>query len=671
MKGTILSLLVFAILVACNNTEENNTATTENLEEFQFLSETFADLKILRYQIPDFKKLTLDQKKLVYFLSEAGKSGRDITYDQNYQHNIKIRKKLESIVTNYSGNREDPQWKLFMTYMKRFWFSNGIHHHYSNNKLIPEFSRDYLNKLLRFSGQLPSEEIIEIVFNPDIDNKKVNLDESKGLLTGSSINFYAPDITESEVHEFYSNRINKSTDRPISYGLNSKLVRDENGNIKEEVWKSGEMYGKAIDKIIFWLEKAVTVAENSNQKKGLELLIKYYQTGDLKTWDEYNIIWARTTEGDIDYINSFIEVYNDPLGYRGAYESIVQIKDFEASKRMEILSKNAQWFEDNSPISDEHKKSNVVGVSYKVVNVASETGDSSPSTPIGVNLPNANWIRKEYGSKSVSLGNIIHAYNKVGTKGFLEEFYHRDEEIAWTKEYGSLGDKMHTALHEVIGHASGQINEGVGTPKETLKNYASTIEEGRADLVALYFLLDPKLIELGLIQDLVVGKEQYSSYITNGLITQLRRIELGQNIEEAHMRNRAWISAWCFEKGKKNNVIEKIVKNGKTYFVVNDFNKLRHLFGELLKETQRIKSEGDFESAKMLVENYGVKIDPILHKEILERADKLNSAPYSGFINPELIPVKSDNGEIIDIRVEYPNDFTKQMLYYAKNYSFL
>lgn len=670
MRHFVLLIVIIGLFGSCQpKTETLNTA--DHSEEFQFLSETFADLKILRYQIPDFDKLTLDQKKLVYYLSEAGKSGRDITYDQNYRYNLVIRKALEGVITNYSGDREEQAWLDFMTYVKRIWFANGIHHHYSNDKIMPKFSRAYLERALKISGRKLPAEVLDIMFDEKLDNKRVNLDEAKGLLAGSAVNYYDPSITAEDAETFYSELIDKEDSRPISYGLNSKLVKDKSGKLKEEVWKSGGMYGAAIDKIIYWLEKAVTVAENDAQKKGLELLIEYYKTGDLKIWDQYNIVWTGATEGDIDYINGFIEVYNDPIGYRGAYESIVQIKDFEASDRMLILSKNVQWFEDNSPVADQHKKPNVVGVSYKVVNVASGTGDASPSSPFGVNLPNADWIRSTYGSKSVSLGNILHVYNNVGTEGFLEEFYYRDEEIGLTKKYGGMGDKILTALHEVIGHASGQINEGVGTPKETLKSYASTIEEGRADLVALYFLMDQKLIDLGLIPNFKVAKEQYGSYITNGLVTQLQRLKLGQQIEEAHMRNRAWIAAWCYEKGLEENVIEKIIEKEKTYFVVNDFDKLRLLFGELLKETQRIKSEGDFEAAKDLVENYGVKVDADLHAEVLSRSEKLKSAPYSGFINPELVPVLDENNEITDIIVEYPDNFKEQMLYYSKNYSFL
>ncbi len=665
----ILSLAALLAFGCSQPAEKESVAETE--DNFQYLSEQFSDLKILRYQVPDFDKLSLDQKKLVYYLSQAGLSGRDIMWDQNYRHNLTIRKTLENIVNSYSGDKNTPDWEAFMTYTKRVWFSNGIHHHYSMAKIMPEFSQDYFAELLKDTNQTLEGEALIAIFDPEYDNKKVNLDPMKGLLKGSAVNFYAPDVTEDEVDEFYSQIIDKNADRPISYGLNSKIVKDENGKLQEVVWKSGGMYGAAIDEIIGWLEKATTVAENEAQKKGLELLIKYYQTGDLKVWDEYNIVWAGATDGDIDYINGFVEVYNDPKGYRGSYETIVEIKDFEASERMKVLSENAQWFEDNSTIMDEHKKANVVGVSYKVVNVASEAGDASPSTPIGVNLPNSNWIRKEYGSKSVSLGNITGAYNNAGSSGFLDEFEFDKARRARSHEYDQLADKMHTALHEVVGHASGQLNPGVGTPKETLKSYASTLEEGRADLVGLYFLLDQKLVDLGLIPSLEVGKAHYDDYIRNGMMTQLRRLKPGEDIEEAHMRNRAWISYWSFEQGKADNVIEKVVKDGKTYFVVNDYEKLREIFGRLLRETQRIKSEGDYNAVQALVDGYGVKVDQELHAEVLERAATLKSAPYSGFINPVLVPETDADGNITDVKVTYPEDFTGQMLYYAENYSFL
>jgi dipeptidyl-peptidase-3 len=639
--------------------------------DFEFVAEQFADIKVLRYQIPGWENLTLKEKELVYYLTQAGTAGHDIHWDQNYRHNLKIRKALENVYQNYKGDRTSKDWKNFETYLKRFWFASGIHHHYSSDKIRPDFSEKYLNQLLADTKTNLSPEVVSVIFNKE-DAKKVNLDESKGLLAGSAVNFHDKGITEKEVEDFYSKVKSPDPARPLSYGLNSKMVRGADGKLQEKVWKSGGMYGAAIDKIIFWLEKAKTVAENKAQADALGLLIQYYKTGDLKIWDDYNIAWLQATEGNIDYIHGFVEVYNDPLGARGSYESIVQIKDFDMSVKMEKISKNAQWFEDNSPLMPAHKKKNVVGVSYKTVIVAGEAGDSSPSTPIGVNLPNADWIRAEHGSKSVSLGNIVDAYNNAGGKGKLKEFANDEEEIALEQKYNEQADKLHTALHEVVGHASGQINPGVGTPKETLKSYASTMEEGRADLVGLFYLYNPKLQELGLVEDWKkTGMAAYNSYIRNGLMTQLVRLEPGADIEEAHMRNRQWVSAWAFEKGKKDNVIEKLTRNGKTYFNITNYEKLHDLFGQLLKETQRIKSEGDYNAAKALVETYGVKVDQKLHAEVLERNKQFNSAPYSGFINPLLVPKTDANGKIIDINVVQPKSFAEQMMFYSKNFGFL
>jgi dipeptidyl-peptidase-3 len=662
-------------LAACSNTTSNDnaemkdTTSTEN-EDFKYMAEKFADLKIIRYRIPGFDQLSLQQKKLVYYLTQAGYAGRDIIWDQNYRHNLKIRNILENIVKNYDGDKTAADWEAFMTYTKRVWFANGIHHHYSMDKFKPEFNVDYFNTLCEATGTEVSDEIKEVIFNPEVDNKKVSLDPKKDLLLASATNFYGPDISEKEAEAFYKAKMKAGDKTPISYGLNSKLVRGENG-LEERVWKIDGMYGAAIKEIVGWLEKAVEVAENEAQGEALKLLIEYYKTGDLKTWDDYNVAWTSATEGDVDYINSFIEVYNDPLGYRGSFETIVEINDFDASKRMAVLAENAQWFEDNSTILPEHKRASVTGVSYKVVNVAGESGDASPSTPIGVNLPNANWIRANHGSKSVSLGNIITAYDKAGGKGMLKEFCHSEEEIKLAEEHGTLAGKMHTALHEVIGHASGKINDGVGTPKETLKNYSSTLEEARADLVGLYYIMDQKLIDLGLVPSLDVAKAEYNGYIRNGMMLQLRRLEPGAVLEEAHMRNRQLVASWAYEKGMDENVIEKVQKEGKTYFVVNDYVKLRALFGELLKEIQKIKSEGDYEAGKNLVENYGVQVDQELHKEVLARSEKLNIPPYGGFINPRLVPVTDDAGNITDVKVEYPDDFTGQMLEYADKYAFL
>ena len=662
-KKILFLLVIISIIFSCNINQEEKS-------EFSHFSEQFSDLKVLRYQIPGFDKLTLNQKKFVYYLTEAGLYGRDIMYDQNYRHNLKIRRALENIYLNYNGNKNDNQWKSFEIYLKRIWFSNGIHHHYSNDKFDPDFSQEYLKNLMNETNTELNNQVFDLIFN-DVDSKKVNRDKSKGIIIGSSVNFYDPDITEEEVENFYNNIKVPDPKKPISIGLNSKLVR-EDGVLKEKVWKKGGMYSESIEKIIENLEIAKKYAENKKQADALGLLIKYYETGDLKIWDDYNVAWVETTEGDVDYINGFIEVYNDPKGYRGSYESVVQIKDFEMSKKMSAISSEAQWFEDNSTIMDVHKKKNVVGISYNTVNVAGEAGDASPSTPIGINLPNANWIRANHGSKSISLGNILYAYGNAGSSGRLEEFAYSKEEIELEKKYGKDADNLHTALHEVIGHASGQIVDGVGTPKETLKNYASSLEEARADLVGLYFIVDKKMEELGISPSSKdMGRTSYDGYIRNGLMTQLIRIKLGDDVEQAHMRNRQTVSKWVYEKGLSDNVIEKIVENDKTYFVINDYEKLRELFGELLREIQRIKSEGDYEAGKNLIENYGVKIDQELHEEILKRNEKFTSAPYSGFINPVLTPELDDKGKIIDIKVEQPESFAVQMIEYASRYSTL
>ncbi len=674
MKKLIsLGILCTLIICSCSQTEtiKDNTNTTEEVKNnFNFQTESFADLKILRYQVPGFEKLSPQQQKLVYYLSEAGYAGRDIIWDQNYRHNLSIRRTLEKIINEWDGNRNTSNWENFMTYTKRVWFSNGIHHHYSMDKFTPEFSEYYFTGLMNTVGASLNDEALKAMFDPTFDAKKVNLDPSKGLVLGSAVNFYDPDINEAEVDAYFASIKDSETNEPVSYGINSKLIRGKDG-IEEKVYKLKGMYGEAIAEIIGWLEKAVSVAENQAQSDALKLLVEYYKTGDLKTWDAYNIAWVNATEGDIDYINSFIEVYNDPKGYTGSFESIVEITDFEASAQMKVLSDNAQWFEDNSSIMEEHKKKNITGVSYKVISVASESGDASPSTPIGVNLPNANWIRANHGSKSVSIGNIVYAYAQAGGKGMLEEFCHDEEEIERAKTHSKLAGKLHTALHEVLGHASGQLNPGVGTPKETVKSYASTLEEGRADLVALYYIMDEKLIELGLMESLETGKAEYDSYIRNGLMVQMQRLEPGADVEESHMRNRQWVSAWAFEKGMEENVISKVMKDGKTYFEINDYKKLQSIFGELLREVQRIKSAGDYEACQALVEGYGVKVDQNLHKEVLARVKKLNIAPYGGFINPKMIPTTDNTGEIVSIEMTYPDDFTVQMLDYAKRYSFL
>jgi dipeptidyl-peptidase III len=665
------SLLFFSCAEGQKNEKINDAIAVNNVEtssDFNYNVEQFADLRILRYQIPSWEGLSLKEQQLVYYLTQAGLAGRDIMWDQNYRHNLKIRKALETIYTTFDGDKASDDWKSFEVYLKRVWFSNGIHHHYSNDKIKPEFSSEYLKSLLTATGATLEAEAFTVIFD-DKDSKKVNQGKGVDNVALSAVNFYGPNVTNADVEEFYGNMKSPSPDKPLSHGLNSQLIK-ENGVLKERVYRSGGLYGAAIDKIVEWLKKAQGVAENKEQGDALGLLIQYYNTGDLQTWDDYNVAWTSATTGNIDYINSFIEVYNDPLGYRGSYETIVQIKDFDMSKKMAVLSENAQWFEDNSPLMEAHKKKNVVGVSYKVVNVAGEAGDASPSTPIGVNLPNANWIRATVGSKSVSLGNIINAYNNAGNSGRLKEFVNDEEELALEEKHGQLGDKLHTALHEVIGHASGQLNPGVGETKETLKNYASTLEEGRADLVGLYYLYHPKLQELGLVEDWKkVGMAAFDGYIRNGLMTQLIRLNLGDDVEESHMRNRQWVSAWAFEKGAADNVIEKITRHGKTYFNINDYDKLHELFGELLRETQRIKSEGDYAAVEALVEGYGVKVDQALHAEVLERNKQFTSAPYSGFVNPVIVPNRNDEGEIESFSIEQPETFEEQMLNYSKNYS--
>ncbi len=673
MKKTVFisfalsGLLFFSCGEDKSEPKEQEVAMAEQTDDFDYKVDQFADLRILRYQIPGWEDLSLKEQKLVYYLTQAGLEGRDIMWDQNYRHNLKIRKAFENIYRNYEGDKDSEDWKNFEIYMKRMWFSNGIHHHYSNAKMKPDFSKEYLQQLLTDTNSDLSGEALEVLFN-DADSKKVNLSKDSDIVKESAINFYGPDVTTADVENYYG-AIEVDADEPIEVGLNSKLIM-ENGKLVEKVYKSGGMYGPAIDKIIGWLEKAKGVAEDEQQAKALGLLIEYYKTGDLNTWDDYAVAWVESTEGDIDWINGFIEVYNDPKGYKGSYETIVEIKDFDMSKKMAVLSKEAQWFEDNSPLMEEHKKDSVKGVSYKTVIVAGEAGDASPSTPIGVNLPNNNWIRQAHGSKSVSLGNIINAYNNAGGSGRLKEFAHDEEEIELEEKYGKNADKLHTALHEVVGHASGQINPGVGTPKETLKSYKSTIEEGRADLFGLYYLMDPKLEELGLVEDWEkTGKAAYDGYIRNGLVGQLVRLELGDDVEEAHMRNRQWVSAWVYEKGKDEGVIEKVTRDGKTYYDIKDYQRLRELFGELLRETQRITSEGDYEAAKNLVEDYGVKVDQELHKQVLDRNKQFEAAPYSGFVNPEIRPTMDDNGEITGFTIYQPETFEEQMLRYSENYS--
>tara|TARA_B100000795_G_scaffold10877_1_gene7604 strand:+ start:10931 stop:13012 length:2082 start_codon:yes stop_codon:yes gene_type:complete len=655
-------------------TEEYNSikgADIQDPTDFEWKAETVADLGLYRYQIPasSWNNLDVQKRTYVYYLGQAGLAGRDMMWDQNYRHNLEIREALEAVYTNSSDKSSD-EFDAFKEYTKRVWFSNGIHHHYSMMKFTPEFSKTWFGKALQEAKGTISEEALQAMFDSEMDSKKVELDPKKGLLESSAVNFYAPDISTLEAEAFYAEMIDRSDKRPIEYGLNSRLYKDADGTIKEDVYKVGGLYGPALERVVFWLEKAEKIAETPRKATALRKLIQYYKTGDLKIWDDYNIQWAAAVEGDVDYINGFIEVYNDPLGYRGSYETVVEINDVDASGRMKVLMDNVQWFEDNSPFLPEHKKDKVVGVSYKVVNVASEAGDASPSTPIGVNLPNSNWIRAQYGSKSVSLGNIVYAYSKAGGSGMLREFSNDEEEIAMAEKYGDAAGKMHTALHEVVGHASGKLEEGVGTPKETLKSYASTIEEGRADLVALYFMLDNKLVEYGLMESTDVGRAEYDSYIRNGMLAQLRRLEKGADIEEAHMRNRAWIAHWVVEKGG-SEVIEKIEREGNIFYNIKNYEKLQGLFGELLQKVQTIKSQGDYAAAEALVEGYGVKVNQDVHQQVLDRSSKLKSPAYGGFVNPTLEAVEDKEGNITDVKVNYGMTFEEQMLFYSDKYGHL
>jgi dipeptidyl-peptidase-3 len=668
------------MLHACQNRQSDTP--TEPQAEFQVLADQFADLQVLRYRIPGFENLTLQQKELLYYLSQAARSGHDMIWDQNYRHNLLIRKTIENIVEHYEGDRKDPRWEQFMVYAKRVWFSNGIHHHYSTRKFIPEFDTAYWNALIQGcpkatfpvtpSCSNPTQLaafLQPILFDAKIDAKRVNQESGIDLVQGSANNFYSG-VSQKEVEAFYKPLKNPTDTTPVWFGLNSRLTKI-NGKVTEIPWKSGGLYGEAIDRIRFWLQKAISVAENPKQKKALELLVEYYKTGDLKTWDAYNIAWVQDTESMIDVVNGFIEVYGDPLGMRASYESVVSFRDMEATKRIKAIGDQAQWFEDQSPILAEHKKAKVTGISAKVITVVQEAGDASPSTPIGINLPNADWIRKMHGSKSVALGNIVYAYNEMGAKGSsIQEFAWDQAEIDRSKKFGPLAGDLHTDLHEVIGHASGQLNPGIGTPKETLKQYASTLEEARADLVALYYIMDPKLIELGVMPSLEVGKAEYDGYIRNGLMLQLRRLEVGENLEESHMRNRQLNAAWAYQKGLANKVIERKQRDGKTYFVVNDYNALRDLFGQLLREIQRIKSEGDFKAGQALVETYGVKVDQALVAEVKKRFESIQSKPYSGFIQPRLVPIMVQ-GKIKDVKVEYPDNFVEQMMEFGREYATL
>ena len=658
----------------------NATKGARSEEEFQVVADQFADIQVLRYRVPGFDQLSLQQKKLAYYLTEAGLAGRDIFYDQKYQHNLAVRKTLEAILRTYSGDKNAEDYKKLIVYAKRVFFANGVHHHYSTSKFVPECSADFFKTVLSKTdrSKLPLEGrsieeftafITPIIFDPKLDAKMVDLSPNIDNVKASAVNFYR-DVTEEEVNRYYEELKNKSSNKLLSFGLNSQVVKQD-GKVAERVWKADGLYGPAISKIISWLNKAIEVAENDQQKEHLRHLVKFYETGDLEHFDQHAIAWVKETEARVDAVNGFIEVYQDPMQMKGSFESVVSIKDMEASKRIAAISAQAQWFEDNSPIKPEHKKKNVVGISAKVITVVGEVGDAAPATPVGINLPNPNWIREKHGSKSVMLGNVMDAYNYVKARSpATDEFAATPEVAQRIKQHGALAAILHVDMHEVIGHASGRINEGVETPDKTLQTYAGTLEEARADLVALYYAMDKKLMDIGVMPSQEVGKAEYDQYIMNGLQTQLFRIKPGDNVEQAHMRNRQLVSAWALDKGKTDKVIEKVTRDGKTYFRINDYNELRDLFGQLLREIQRIKSEGDYEAAKNLVETYGVKVDQALLKEVHQRYEKLNIAPYQGFIQAKLVPVMRGN-EITDVKVEYPNDFVGQMLDYADKYSYL
>ena len=653
-----------------------------NTTDFSYCDERFADLQLLRYRVNGFENLDLRQKKLVYYLSQAALYGRDILWDQNGKFNLKIRKTLEAIYTDYSGDRNSKDFQELIVYLKRVWFSNGIHHHYACDKFPALFSESFFKEaLLNINPEkLPLKagetaetlynEIAPVIFNPAIMAKRVNQADGEDLLLTSACNYYAEGITQKEAEDFYQEMKNREQDpRPVMYGLNSQLVR-KNGKIAEEVWKIDGMYGKAIEKIVYWLEKAAEVSENPKQKEVILKLVEFYKTGNLRTFDEYSILWIQEQDGFIDFTNGFIETYGDPLGMKASWEGYVNLKDAEATERTRKLSENAQWFEDHSPVDARFKKDNCQGVSAKVIEAAILGGDLYPASAIGINLPNSNWIRAEHGSKSVTIGNLTHAYNQAAHgNGFKEEFVINREILELMEKYEDVCDDLHTDLHECLGHGSGKMLPGVDP--DSLKAYGATIEEARADLFGLYYLADPKLTELGLTPDSEAYKAQYYGYLMNGLLTQLVRINPGKDIEEAHMRNRALIARWALEMGKKEQVIEMICLNRKTYVQINDYQKLREIFGKQLAEIQRIKSEGDLEAARQLVERYGVKVDPSLHQEILARYNQLNLAPYKGFINPVYTPVVDEQNNITDIRISYGEAYDKQMLRYSKDYATL
>ena len=669
-----MACAAFALLTACSGSK----TTTAEADKFDYTVEQFADLQILRYRVPGFENLSLQQKELVYYLTEAALQGRDILFDQNGKYNLRIRRTLEAVYTGYKGDKNTPDFKAMEVYLKRVWFSNGIHHHYGSEKFVPGFAPEFFKEavlsvdastLPLAEGQTAEQlcdELSPVIFDLTVMPKRVNQAAGEDLVLTSACNYY-DGVTQKEAEDFYNAMKDPKDEMPVSYGLNSRLVK-ENGKIQEKIWKVGGLYGQAIDKIVYWLKKAEGVAENPEQKAVIAELIKFYETGDLKTFDEYAILWVKDLNSLVDFVNGFTESYGDPLGMKASWESLVNFKDMEATHRTEIISGNAQWFEDHSPVDKQFKKDEVKGVSAKVITAAILAGDLYPATAIGINLPNSNWIRSHHGSKSVTIGNITDAYNKAAHgNGFNEEFVYSDAELQLIDKYADLTGELHTDLHECLGHGSGKLLPGVDP--DALKAYGSTIEEARADLFGLYYVADPKLVELGLTPNADAYKAEYYTYLMNGLMTQLVRIEPGNNVEEAHMRNRQLIARWVFEKGAADKVVELVKKDGKTYVVVNDYEKLRELFGELLSEIQRIKSTGDYQGAHDLVENYAVKVDPALHAEVLERYKKLNLAPYKGFVNPKYEAVVDAAGKITDVKVTYDEGYAEQMLRYSKDYS--
>jgi dipeptidyl-peptidase-3 len=677
----LLAILCFGLVFVAAGCKKKEPAPepVAAAPEFQWQIDKFADLQVLRYQVPGFEALAPKQKELVYYLSEAALCGRDIFFDQNYKHNLTIRRTLDAVVRGYNGDRTDPRWAAFMTYAKQVWFANGIHHHYSNDKFVPGFDAAYFAALVKGTEgeSFPLAEgqdldgfvafLTPILFDPAVAPKKVSQDSSKDLVAHSAVNFYEG-VTQAEVEAYYKGLVDEKDATPVSYGLNSRVVKKD-GRVVEEVAKVDGLYGPAIARIVGWLEKAAGVAENETQKKVIEALVAYYKTGDLERFDEYNVLWVGDLASLVDFVNGFIEVYDDPLGMKASWESVVNFKDLAATKRADAISANAQWFEDRSPVDARFKKKEVKGVSAKVITAAMLGGACYPSTPIGINLPNANWIRKDHGSKSVTIENITYAYDQASLKSpFGQEFTWSPELLERARTYGPMAGNIHTDLHEVLGHGSGQLLPGIGP--ESLKNYHSPVEESRADLFALYYIMDEKMVELGLLPNLDAAKAEYDLQVRNGLMTQLVRIQPGKTVEQAHMRGRAMVAHWVYEMGKADNVIERKTRDGKTFFVVNDYAKLRELYGRLLAEVQRITSEGDYEAAKALIETYGVQVDQDLHKEVLERYAKLDLAPYSGFVNPVYTPVLED-GRIVDVKIDLAEGYVEQMLRYGRDYSFL